>query len=93
MEILDSVSEGNAFIGHKQFTRVKGELYRDGQLLASFIGQRHTGGRPYGGRKDTCAILERTVEALGKDISRFLMAPRMNATLGEAQVKPKACND
>ncbi len=81
--IIDSQSSGNAFIGHKKLTRVKGELYKDGQLQASFEGQRHSGGGAFGGWKGSCSVLGRTVKALGRDISGFLKAPRMDARIGE----------
>jgi len=83
VNIIDSVSSGNAFTGHRKLSRVKGELYKDGQLYASFEGQRHSGGGAFGGWKGSCSVLGRTVKALGKDISGFLMAPRMDARIGE----------
>ena len=83
VEIMDSVSSGNAFIGHNKFTRIKGELYKEGQIIASFEGQRRSGGGYGGGWKGSCSVLGRTVKALGKDVSKFLKVSRMDACIGE----------
>jgi hypothetical protein len=37
----------------------------------------------WGGYKSTCGIFERDAEALGKDVAEWLVAPSMNAKLGE----------
>lgn len=84
VEIVDAISSGNAFIGHNKFTKIKGELYTDGALTGSFIGTRHSGGGAFGGWKGSCAVLGRTVKALGSDVAKFLTAPGMNARLGES---------
>ncbi len=83
VEITDAVSSGNAFIGHRKFAKIKGELYKDGQLVGSFVGKRHSGGGYGGGWKGSCGVLGRTVKALGKDISKFLVKPKMDAKIGE----------
>ena len=83
VEIMDAVSTGNAFIGHNKFTKIKGELYENGKLTGSFIGKRHSGGGAFGGWKGSCAVLGRTVKALGSDVANFLRAPSMDARIGE----------
>ena len=83
VENADAVSAGNAFIGHKKFAKVNGELYKDGQLVGSFVGKRSSGGGYGGGWKGSCGVLGRTVKALGKDISKFLVKPKMDAKIGE----------
>ncbi len=83
IEITHSVSQGNAFIGHRKYTAVRGELYDNGKLLASFTGARNSGGGAFAGFKGSCAVLGRTVKALGKDIATWLKQPSNNAHLGD----------
>jgi hypothetical protein len=81
--ITNAISEGNAFLGHRKLTQVKGTLYKNGTKLASFKGQRHSGGGFFAGYKGSCSVLARTVDALGKDISAWLKHPSNNAYLGD----------
>ena len=46
---------------------------------------RGGGGGAFGGYKGTCAILGRCVQAIGKDVGGWLLAPSMNAKLGDAK--------
>ena len=81
--ISDAVSQGNAFIGHRKFVAVEGALYDNGVLVASFDGQRSSGGGFAAGYKSSCAVLGRCVKALGKDIAGWLADPVDDAELGE----------
>ncbi len=83
VEITDAVSRGNAFIGHTKFTEATGTLYRNGEEVASFVGQRYSGGGAFGGYKGSCSVLGRTVKALGKDIALWLQNPEDGAQLGD----------
>jgi len=83
LEIDDAVSQGNAFIGHRKFVRVRGTLWENGSRVASFDGQRSSGGGFAGGYKSSCAVLGRCVRALGKDIGAWLANPVDDAELGE----------
>ena len=83
LEISDAVSQGNAFIGHQKFVRVRGTLWENGSRVASFDGQRSSGGGLAGGYKSSCAVLGRCVKALGKDIGAWLANPEDAAELGE----------
>ena len=83
VEITDAVSEGNAWTGHHKSTTVKGKLYQDGKLVGSFRGKRNSMGGMFAGYKGSCSVLGRTVEALGKDIGEWLVAPSMDADLGD----------
>lgn len=82
VEIINAVSEGNAFIGHRKFTQIKATLYRDGVELSSFVGARNSMGGAFAGFKGSCSVLGRTVEALGGDISNWFMNPVKNGRLG-----------
>jgi hypothetical protein len=85
VEIRDAVSSGNAFVGHRKFTSIKGSLLRNGSKVASFVGSRHSGGGAFAGYKSSCAVLGRTVKVLGKDVAGWLRNPTMNAKLGNAR--------
>jgi hypothetical protein len=83
VEIVDAVSAGNAFIGHQKYTRIRGELFRDGARVASFKGRRDSMGGAFGGYKGSCSVLGRTVKALGKDVALWLKNPQDGAELGD----------
>lgn len=83
VEIVDAVSAGNAFTGHRKSTTVRGSLVQDGKEVASFTGRRVSGGGFGGGYKGSCSVLGRTVKALGKDIASWVRNPTPNAKLGD----------
>lgn len=83
VEIADAVSAGNAFIGHQKYTRIRGELFRDGARVAGFKGRRDSMGGAFGGYKGSCSVLGRTVKALGKDVALWLKNPQDGAELGD----------
>ena len=83
MEFHDAQSAGNAWMGHRKSVTVKGWLYRDGQQVAKFIARRNSGGGFAGGFKGSCAVLERTVNAIGKDVAGWLNNPVDGGQLGD----------
>lgn len=83
LEITDAVSQGNAFIGHRKFVEVKGSLWQDGKKIASFDGQRSSGGGFGAAYKGSCSVLGRCVKTLGKDIAGWLANPKDGASLGD----------
>ncbi len=83
LEISDAVSQGNAFIGHRKFVEIKGSLWKDGKLVASFDGQRSSGGGFGAGYKSSCSVLGRCVKTLGKDIAAWLESPVDGVSIGE----------
>jgi hypothetical protein len=83
VEITDSISRGNAFIGHRKYTEIAGKLYQDGKVVGTFAASRNSGGGAFAGFKNSCAVLGRTVKALGKDVGRWLKSPKMDAKLGD----------
>lgn len=83
LKIVDAISEGNAFLGHNKRTRVSGILYKNGNQIASFKGQRHSRGGFGAGFKGSCSVLGRTVEALGEDISIWIRYPKNGSMIGE----------
>ncbi len=83
VQIEDSESRGNAFIGHRKSTTATGTLYRRGERIGSFTARRDSMGGMFAGYKGSCSVLGRTVKTLGKDIAEWLAAPSMDAQLGD----------
>ncbi len=83
VNIVDAVSSGNAFVGHRKYTEIKGTLYKSGSKIASFRASRTSGGGMFAGFKGSCSVLGRTVKTLGKDVSTWLKNPVDKATLGD----------
>ena len=83
LTITDAVSVGNAWMGHQKFTKIKGTLFENGKKVASFKARRNSMGGAFAGFKWSCAVLSRTVEALGEDVGGWLKNPRDGATIGD----------
>ena len=75
---------GGAWSGAKHVT-VEGTLWENGKVKGTFTAMRYSGGGAFGGYKGTCAILGRCVKSIGKDVGEWLLAPKMNAKLGDAK--------
>ena len=83
VEIVDAISSGNAFIGHRKMVLVKGRLFEDGKEIGSFQGRRSSMGGAFGGFKGSCSVLGRCLETLAQDITTWLKVPSENARIGE----------
>jgi len=83
LEIIDAISAGNAFIGHRKYVVVRGELYEGNKKVASFKSARLSGGGFFGGYKSSCAVLGRCTVAIAQDIVQWLKSPTQNAMLGD----------
>lgn len=83
VEIDEAVSMGNAFIGHRKYSQVRGALFEDGAQVASFKAMRTSMGGAFAGYKGSCSVLGRTFKALGKDIAEWLKNPQDEAELGD----------
>ena len=77
-------TSGGAWSGAKHVT-VEGTLWENGKVKGTFTAMRYSGGGAFGGYKGTCAILGRCVKSIGKDVGEWLLAPKMNAKLGDAK--------
>jgi hypothetical protein len=75
---------GGAWSGPKHVT-VEGTLWENGKVKGTFTAMRYSSGGAFGGYKGTCAILGRCVKSIGKDVGEWLLAPKMNAKLGDAK--------
>ncbi|WP_417332925.1 hypothetical protein [Halarcobacter sp.] len=83
VKIVDAFSQGGAFRGHAKFTSIEGRLVKGNKSYGSFKAARVSGGGFWGAYKSSCAVLGRTVEALGKDVATWLYSPIDNAKLGD----------
>jgi len=72
---------GGAYSGSKSVIIV-GELKENGEVIASMSGRRHS---MMGMMPGTCSIMKRISKKLGEDIAEWLVAPTMNAELGDLE--------
>ena len=72
LEITNALSGGNAFMGHQKSVTIEATLMKDGQEVNTFRGTRNSNGGFGAGFKSSCDILNRCVNTLGKDISKWL---------------------
>lgn len=86
VEITDAMSSGGAFRGHNKFVTISGKLVKGNKSYGSFDAARISGGGFWGAYKSSCAVLGRTVEALGRDVSNWLYSPIDGAKLGDTQL-------
>jgi hypothetical protein len=83
LRITNSISMGNAFIGHQKGTTAVGTLYDNGEKVAAFKARRHSMGGVFGGYKGSCSVLGRTVKVMGEDIANWLKSPADGVVLGD----------
>lgn len=62
---------------------MRGELYQDGQKVATVMARRVSRGGAFAGFKGSCAVLDRTVNAIGEDLAKWLANPVDGARLGD----------
>lgn len=72
LTIVNALSAGNAFMGHKKSVSIQAELFQDGELLDTFERTRNSSGGFGAGFKGSCTVLERCVNTLGKDVARWM---------------------
>lgn len=77
LQITNALSAGNAFIGHKKSVSIVAELYKDGKLVDTYSGTRDSGGGIGAGFKGSCSVLQRCVNTLGSDVSKWLKKKQM----------------
>ncbi len=77
LEITQALSLGNAFSGHRKSVSVHASLFEGDKLIDSIDKTRDSGGGFMGGFKGSCAVLERCVNALSQDLSRWLKKKRL----------------
>ncbi|PLY05904.1 MAG: hypothetical protein C0625_11245 [Arcobacter sp.] len=86
VEITDAMSSGGAFRGHNKYVTISGKLVKGKKSYGSFDAARISGGGFWGAYKGSCAVLGRTVKALGQDVSSWLYSPMDGAKLGDTQL-------
>lgn len=82
INIINAISMGNAFVGHKKHVSVLAVLYVEGAEVAKTTMTRDSMGGFGAGFKGSCAVLERCCNALGKDVAVWLKTelPKHTAT-------------
>jgi hypothetical protein len=85
LEFIEANGKGNVFLGFGKSATVRGELYEDGQRLASVTARRTSGLVSSGGNKGSCDALERIVTAIGGDLAQWLADPVDNVRLGDTR--------
>lgn len=74
--------EGGLQTGGKHVV-IEGALRENGKLKGSFLAKRRAGVTWGPAHKGTCSLLDRCAQALGKDVAAWLLAPSLNARLGD----------
>lgn len=82
VEVVNLVGGGGGAWSGGKSIMLKGTLSRQGKVLGNFRAMRASTGGVFGGFKGTCAILNRCVKTLGKDVANWLQNPTPNAALG-----------
>jgi hypothetical protein len=83
VEIVNAVSMGHAFTGHRKQVHIKGRLLEDGKEIGNFVGVRSSMGGAFAGFKGSCAVLDRCLQTLAEDVSRWLKNPVKDSRIGE----------
>ncbi|MCP2041732.1 hypothetical protein L1281_002346 [Neisseria sp. HSC-16F19] len=66
------LSAGNAFIGHAKGMSIYAEYYRDNALVEKTTFNRGSSGGAFGVFKNSCSVLYRTANVLGRDVAGWL---------------------
>ena len=85
MTITEVLAAGGGAFGGPKVIEVSGRLKQGKKSIATFRAKRFSGGGAFGMFKGTCAILDRVVQALGRDIAGWLENPEDGAELGDAR--------
>lgn len=72
LQILNALSAGNAFMGHRKQVTLTAKLFREGAEVSTFKATRESMGGIAAGFKGSCAVLERCADTLGEDLARWL---------------------
>jgi len=83
VEIVNAISMGNAFTGHRKQVHIKGRLLEDGKEIGNFVGVRSSMGGAFAGFKGSCVVLDRCLQTLAADVSRWLKNPVKDSRIGE----------
>jgi len=72
LTIVNAMSSGNAWSGHKKSVSMEAKLMKNGEVIDTFERQRDSNGGFGAGFKGSCAVLQRCVNALGKDVAKWM---------------------
>jgi len=90
LKITNAISRGNAFVGHRKYVVVSGELFEGSRKITDFQVARRSGGGMFGGYKSSCAVLGGCTTSIAKDIVKWLEKPTDHALLGNRElIRPR----
>ncbi|WP_444938114.1 hypothetical protein [Microbulbifer sp. JMSA002] len=72
LSILNALSSGNAWLGHRKSVSIEAELYNNGKLVDSFTNTRNSSGGFGANFKNSCQVLQRCVHTLGNDVAKWM---------------------
>jgi hypothetical protein len=72
LRIEAAISGGNAFTGHRKHVTTSAHLFEDGVEIAQTTQSRDSTGGVFGGYKNSCSVLRRCVNTLGKDVAAWV---------------------
>jgi hypothetical protein len=74
VQIVNLISAGNAYFGHRKNMSVRAKIVKDGQTVGENTFTRDSMGGAFGGFKGSCSVLDRVATTLGKDIAAWYTA-------------------
>jgi len=83
VNITSAYSAGNAFIGHRKYVSVSGNLTQNGKTLSSYKAARKSGGGFMGGYKGSCSVLGGSIKRLARDTAEWAVSKPNNARIGD----------
>jgi len=93
LRIVNAVSSGNAFLGHRKQVVVLVKLFENGKELAKSTLSRDSRGGFGAGFKGSCAVLERCADTLGKDVAEWLKPKLAAQTTSTTSADASAASD
>jgi len=83
VEIMNALSEGVAYTGHRKEIHLKGRLTEDGKEIGDFFAKRFSMGGVFGPFSRSCTVLVRVLDMLADDIAVWLKNPAKESRIGD----------
>ncbi|MEH6566528.1 MAG: hypothetical protein V7756_14460 [Halopseudomonas sp.] len=72
LQVINALSSGNAFLGHRKSVSIMAQLYENGQLIDTYRQTRNSSGGFGGPFKGSCEVLYRCTNTLGNDVAKWM---------------------